>query len=160
MHAQLPAVAHPQAATRAVKPSNKNDALALYARKDYEGARKLLSRKVQANPGDAESYYYLGNCYLRLRNYRAALAEYKRANELAGDCNIGAYSRSAITQINNIMHPPLSAAANAAAARAAKSASSAGASAGAGDGTGAAAGAGGNGGTSAGTNSGTESNSK
>lgn len=85
--------------------SSKTEALALYAKQDFEGARKLFHNLVTANPRDADSYYYLGNCYVGLRNYPAARAEYQRATELAGETTTGAYSRNAMTRIDNILHP-------------------------------------------------------
>ena len=81
------------------------NAMALYASRDYKNACVAFLAKTMANPYDAESFYYLGNCYVAMRNYPLALANYKKASDIAGVSAIGASSRTAMESLEKVMHP-------------------------------------------------------
>jgi tetratricopeptide (TPR) repeat protein len=81
------------------------DALSLYAQKNYLAASQAFYKKVTANPEDADSYYYMGNCAVALKNFPQALQYYKRANDIAPDSPTGLASKQAQDRITGLMNP-------------------------------------------------------
>ena len=98
-HYNIPGEAKGAPAKSGVNP------MTLYAKRDYKGACQGFYARTRANPYDAESFYYLGNCFVALRNYPQALDSYKKASDIAGTNAIGASSRTAIGSLEKVMHP-------------------------------------------------------
>jgi tetratricopeptide (TPR) repeat protein len=101
-----------EAANKTVKKSTAttNDALTLYAQKNYLAASQAFYRKVSANPQDADSYYYMGNCAVALKNFPQALQYYKRATDISPDSPTGLASKQATDRVNELMNPKAAAA--------------------------------------------------
>jgi tetratricopeptide (TPR) repeat protein len=82
------------------------DAMTLYAQKNFLAASQAFYKKVTANPSDAESYYYMGNCAVALKNFPQALQYYKRAADLSPDSPTGLSSKQATDRVTELMKPP------------------------------------------------------
>lgn len=98
-----------EAAGKTVKkaaPGKSPDALTLYAQKNFYAASQAFYKKVTANPADAESYYYLGNCAVAMKNFPQALQYYKRAADLSPDSPTGQASKQASDHVTELMKPP------------------------------------------------------
>jgi tetratricopeptide (TPR) repeat protein len=88
------------------------DALTLYAQKDFLRASQAFYKKVTLNPEDAQSYYYMGNCAVALKNFPQALQYYKRATDIAPDSPTGLASKQATDRVNALINPIAPAAAS------------------------------------------------
>ena len=108
--AQVGVVAASKTAKKGTATKN-GDALSLYAQKNYLAASQAFYKKVTANPEDADSYYYMGNCAVALKNFPQALQYYKRATDISPDSPTGLASKQAQDRITALMNPSTPAAA-------------------------------------------------
>jgi tetratricopeptide (TPR) repeat protein len=67
--------------------SQPSDALGAvyFPQGDYATAAKYFERSVKSNPQDVTARFYLGTCWMKLRKYRLAAAEFHAAREVAPD---------------------------------------------------------------------------
>lgn len=72
-----------------------NEALAAFARNDYNTAINFYSQVIEINPVNVNAYINRGNCYRNLKNYNQAISEYSNAIKLQPK-NSAAYTNRAM----------------------------------------------------------------
>ncbi|MHB8541900.1 MAG: tetratricopeptide repeat protein [Candidatus Acidiferrales bacterium] len=55
---------------------------------NYNGAMNTLRALVSQNPNDATAHYWLGRCYIEVRDYDNAVAELEKATQLAPNSSV------------------------------------------------------------------------
>jgi len=71
----------------------------LYANNEVEEAIQLYGELLAANDENPEQHYYLGNCYYKIGDFMAAIAEWKRVIELTPDSRRGRKAQDRIQRV-------------------------------------------------------------
>jgi type IV pilus assembly protein PilF len=78
----------------------KNWGIVLYSQGQTVEALKHLQRSVELNPNDAESYYWIGQCFMEQKNREKAKAAFQEVVKLAPDTEWSAKSKKRIEELS------------------------------------------------------------
>lgn len=76
--------------------------VASFKRGDYNNAIRYLTARARMRPEDAEVYYYLGNCYLQLKQNDQAAHMFSASVRVAPASQAGKYSLTALETLSTL----------------------------------------------------------
>ncbi len=76
--------------------------VACFKRGDYNNAIRFLTARARLKPEDAEVYYYLGNCYLQIKQNDQAAHMFSACVRVAPASQAGKYSLSALETLSTM----------------------------------------------------------
>jgi tetratricopeptide (TPR) repeat protein len=80
-----------------------------YKRADYAAATRFFAARARLAPEDATVYYYLGNCYMQIKQPGQAAHMYSACVRLAPTSQAGQFALSALEQLSSAPKPAASA---------------------------------------------------
>jgi tetratricopeptide (TPR) repeat protein len=77
----------------------------LYKQGKISAAAAYFERASEKDGYDATAHYYLGNCFMALKNYYRAATEYQRAMDNTEDSKMEDYCRNALEKLKTFTEP-------------------------------------------------------